>query len=393
MIIYTGIYIIALLGLFFGANRSKVTKRRYLFCVFGLLILFAALRSSNVGIDLRVYYSSYYPKFATAKWSELRNVTASGHWEWGYCALCKILAMMNPEPQFLIGVTSIISILPYAYFIYRNSDDVVFPTVFYIGMHVYTMSMNILRQAVATGFAILAFEKLKRKQYVRFIIYAVIATSIHTAAVLIFALLILERINFKRRAAILLAGATVIVSFSYQYIITAFMNLPIFGEEYSIYELGVGHAAGYITYHTLGLFTISALILVASIFGYVDNKKDVEIDRWNRFHFSDGKLYLQKNSVEEIEWSNNTLIYSSYLVVLFRFCAFLVNALARAAYYFMPLMMITYPKMRPNINTRLSQKSWDLIIYTAITVFFIYICVFRAQDLWGVVPYEFFWNA
>ncbi len=393
MIIYISIYMIALSGLLFGANRSQVAKKKYLFCVFGLLILVAALRSSNVGTDLSLFYSPYYPEFAAADWNEIRYVTFSGHWEWGFCVLCKVLAMINPDPQFFIAVTSVISILPYPYFIYRNSDDVVFPTVFYIGMHVYTMSLSGLRQAVATGIAIIAFEKLNKKQYVRFVIYAVIATSIHTSAALIFVLLILERINFKRETAIILAGITVIVSIVYRYIISAFMNLSIFSNAYSIYEVGVKHAAGYVTYHTLGLFAVSALVFVASVFGYVDNKKNVERNSKNRVQFSGGKIYLLKYSNKGIEWANNTLIYSSYMVVLFRFCAFLINVLARLSYFFMPLMMVTYPKMRSNINTRLTRKSWDSVIYMAITVFFFFICIFRAQSLWGIVPYEFFWSA
>ena len=60
----------------------------------------------------------------------------------------KIIGQISTSTQCFVIFTSLFSIIPYAHFIYRNSDDVVFSTVFFLGYHIFMMSMNVIRQGV-----------------------------------------------------------------------------------------------------------------------------------------------------------------------------------------------------------------------------------------------------
>ena len=184
MTVYIVLMLLALAGYAFSANASEINRKRYLCLVFSAIVIVAMLRSDQIGIDLSHYYNKYYPLFKNVSWDKLQSVTISGDWELGFCAFCKIIGQISTSTQCFVIFTSLFSIIPYAHFIYRNSDDVVFSTVFFLGYHIFMMSMNVIRQAMAVGVILLGLEALKRKQYVKFAIYVVIATFFHTSAIL-----------------------------------------------------------------------------------------------------------------------------------------------------------------------------------------------------------------
>lgn len=60
------------------------------------------------------------------------------------------------------------------------------------------MSMNVIRQAMAVGVILLGLEALKRKQYVKFAIYVVIATFFHTSAIIALLFILCDILTFKK---------------------------------------------------------------------------------------------------------------------------------------------------------------------------------------------------
>lgn len=393
MAIYIVVYIFALAGIFTGANKNNRNKKIYLTIVFGCLLLVSMLRSSSVGTDMSVYYSKYYPKFAEADWDSITRVTRSGHWEWGYCALNKLLCYFSTEPQFLIIVTSIISIIPVAVFIYKNSGDVVFSAVFFVGYHIFAFFLNATRQSIAFAIALFGIEKLKQKQYFFFLVYSLIAAMIHTSSAVCLIMLILDRIELKKNDLYLLTAATVAIVGSYDYIVTRLFSLNVFGGFYNIYQVGVRHAAGYTTIHTVGMFLISLYVMIVAFINYKRGKTvqydDIKNSRIRyRYRLIGGKLIKRKVRVAE-SISNSNVMYGTYLTMLFRMGAFFVNVTARLAYYFMPYVMIGFPRI-VNADPK-NKRVYMSIMYLLLTAFFLYILIFRG-DLWGVTPYKFFWQ-
>lgn len=391
--------ILALSGYIFNANANEKNRKYYLYIVFSAIVLISMLRSDQIGIDLSHYYNKYFPMFKNAEWHQLQNITMSGDWEWGFCAFCKIIGQISTSTQCFIIFTSLFTIVPYALFIYKNSDDVVFSTVFFLGYHIFMMSLNVIRQAMAVGIILLGFESLKRKHYIRFIIWVVFATMFHTSAIIAVLLILCDKIRFKKNTFYFLTVATVGVGVVYRVLFEKILDISWFSNLYGLYSAsGTGDSGGYITFHTLGMFVIAALIFVYCCSVYNCRKvwsRPYYYGKHGRITFSLKGPVIKLNRINRytpVYWSESMLVYAVYLAVLFRFCAFIINVTARFALYFIPFLMIAFPhavnKIQKESNRRLMQNSMLAIII----FFFLYLGFTRAGAMWGTVPYKFFWE-
>ncbi len=396
MIAYTVPFIFALLGKCLNINVSKDRKKKYLFITFFMLIFVAVLKSPSVGTDMRVYYSRYYPYFQAVSWSDVTRVTASQHWELFFCLYCKLLCLISVDPQFFVAITSILCIVPFAFFIYRNSSDVVFSTCFYIGFHIYTMLLSPARQALAIAMLVgFGYERLKNKNYIAYGIIVVLASLVHTSALVALILIPLDFINFSKKSSIWLFVVGIITVCAYSTIIPTIISRISPLSTYSIYNLGDKHAKGYITIHTISSFFIPLIVFILYAWYHdlfsentsnsVKNRKALK-----RIRFWNKKLLIAKKL--NYRWESRIIGYALYLVVLFRFFAFVMNVAARLALFFMPFIMIGYPMLVSNVNDEKFKRNLDIVIYSSVIVYFFYILIFRAESLWGILPYYFFWQ-
>lgn len=372
-------------------NNSSSTRKKYLVMVFGAILFVSMLRDQTVGTDLKYLYSGYYPMFRNASWDSIQNVTRSGHWEWGFCALCKILCYISTDVRCFIIATSILSVVPYAIFIYRNSEDVVFSTIFYLTFHVFTIGLNLVRQPIAIGIVLLGLEELKQKRYIRFICIVLFASLFHTSALVALILVLVDHLKYTRNSFIWLTFVTVIATVGYSYIFEFLVGNTGLSETYSFYTVGVKHAAGYVTFHTLAMFAITAYVLILTMLysrkeHFADDKIPY-VSSKTRIYFSGAKIIRQHNN-EKVFWSDSILVYATYMAVIFRIGAFIINVSSRMSYYFIPFIMVAYPHILNKIPTASDRKIIKILMYVALIVFFVYIGFFHSQRLWGVVPYK-----
>lgn len=399
MTVYIVLMLLALAGYVFSANASEINRKRYLCLVFSAIVIVAMLRSDQIGIDLSHYYNKYYPLFKNVSWDKLQSVTISGDWELGFCAFCKIIGQISTSTQCFVIFTSLFSIIPYAHFIYRNSDDVVFSTVFFLGYHIFMMSMNVIRQAMAVGVILLGLEALKRKQYVKFAIYVVIATFFHTSAIIALLFILCDILTFKKNTVYILTIVTVGFSLVYRFLFEKIISISSLSNLYGLYSAsGAGDSGGYITFHTLGMFAIAAIIFVYCSAVYncdVISCRPYRCGKYGRTTFSikGGVIKMHRVTPDTtVYWSESMLMYSVYLAVLFRFSAFIINVTARFSLYFIPFLMIAFPHALNKVQNQNNRKLMKIGMITAIIFFFLYLGFTRAGAMWGTVPYRFFWS-
>lgn len=397
MTVYIILMILALSGYFVGANRTEQSRKYYLFVVFSAILLVAILRSDQVGTDLRIYYSKYYPLYKNVPWDKIQSVTVSGDWEWGFCAFCKLIGQLSTDVQCFIVFSSIVSVVPYALFIYRNSDDVVFSSVFFLGYHIYMQSLNVIRQAMAVGIILLGVEALKRKKYIVFLVYVFIATMFHTSAIIAVLLLVCDLLKYNRNTIYKLTAITLVFTIAYRVVFERILSgSSALSNLYGIYSSsGSGDSGGYVTYHTLGMFGIALVVFMIGCLYYYNEGDQVRLyeygKRWRSVWHLQG-LTLVRNyhdADEQIYWSDSMLIYAVYFAVLFRFSAFLINVTARFAMYFIPFLMIASPYFCNKICDNKTRKIVKFGMIAIVLAFFFFIGYTRAGELWGTVPYEF----
>lgn len=399
MTVYIVLMLMALSGYTLKANANEKSRKLYLCLVFSLIVAVAMLRKDQIGIDLSLYYNKYYPLFKNVAWNKLQSVTISGDWELGFCAFCKLIGQISTNTQCFVIFTSLFTIIPYALFIYRNSDDVVFSTVFFLGYHIFMMTMNVIRQAMAVGIVLIGLETLKRKQYVKFIIYVVIATFFHTSAIIALLLILCDKVTFKKNTFFVLTVLTAGFSFIYRFLFEKLLSIPLISNLYGLYAAsGAGDSGGYVTFHTLGMFGIAAVVFVYCSVVYNCDSITCRPYRWGkhgRSIFSLEGSIIRKHRVEPettVYWSESMLMYSVYLAVLFRFSAFIINVTARFSLYFIPFLMIAFPHAINKVQKDSNRKLMKTGMIAVIIFFFLYLGFTRAGAMWGTVPYRFFWN-
>ena len=397
MLVYVVIYLLSFSGYIFNANNSKKNKRNYLLFIFSVLVLVASIRDYTVGTDLYYYYSKYYPEFGSTPWSDIQNVTLrNGEWEVGFCALCKILAGISPDVQFFIFVTSVITVVPFGIFIYRNSKDVVFSTSVYIGFCIYAQSFNIIRQMIACGIVVLGLELLKRGRYVLYILIVLFATLFHQTAIIALILVIFDIIHLNRNKIMIILFSLLVFFALFNSIISSLVGNFSFLSEYKEYaEGGNRDTAGYFTIHTISMFAI-LLIFFIICFVLIDNKnkehipKEIAAERLKVSYSNKGMLILWKKTKTLSYWSDYTILVGLLFATVFRFSAFFLNVTSRFSVYFFPFMLIAIPHACEKISDNKQKKIIYFVIYFIITIFYFYITAEKAQWLWRTTPYKTF---
>lgn len=251
------------------------------------------------------------------------------------------------------------------------------------------MSMNVIRQAMAVGVILLGLEALKRKQYVKFAIYVVIATFFHTSAIIALLFILCDILTFKKNTVYILTIVTVGFSLVYRFLFEKIISISSLSNLYGLYSAsGAGDSGGYITFHTLGMFAIAAIIFVYCSAVYncdVISCRPYRCGKYGRTTFSikGGVIKMHRVTPDTtVYWSESMLMYSVYLAVLFRFSAFIINVTARFSLYFIPFLMIAFPHALNKVQNQNNRKLMKIGMITAI-IFFSCIWDLREQEQCG----------
>lgn len=359
--------------------------------MFGLIYLVNALRSPEIGIDLNKYYAPHYAQFASIPWNNLQSVTISGDWELGFCAFCKLLTYISTDIQFFIAVSSAIIVLPYGYFIYKNSDDVVFSTYFYITYNLMFSNMNTVRQALAVSIVIIGLEFLKDKKYIRYTAFVALAVLFHKSALIAILLLFIDVIKLTRKKMVLLLAVLAVIPVMYSVLFNYLLQIPFLSESYNIYESGM-HAVGYLNRNSLTQFVIPFATFIIFCL-YIKPWRNIENKTISKkIMFRKGVLKVRKSQISEYEWSNSTIGYGIYVAAACRFFVFFVFVVGRLSQYFIPFVLIAFPRTLSMIEDGSTRKMIRYGMYFILLVYFLYIGFTSGDTLYGTVPYRFYWN-
>ena len=194
--VYNTIFIL----LFGKIIKSKLCKQKYkkmfLFVTFFQMFLIQGLRANDVGTDTSFYVSVFDNIF-------------------------------HLDSQWLLLSVSAITMVCFAYFIYKNSDDMVLST-FIFSCIIFPNSLNIMRQCLGLGIAINSLYFILNKKYVKSFIIIAFASLFHSTSILMLIPLILHIVkNWKLTRNIILFLGIVFFLFGNQLMSVL---LPYFGK-------------------------------------------------------------------------------------------------------------------------------------------------------------------
>lgn len=231
MIFVYNVFFILILGLVF---RKKIDdnkyKKIYLGIIFFQMTLLQGLRAIEVGTDTTMYVNTY-ERYLSSEFYAFQFT----HFEPGFQMLYNILHKIGFDSQGLLIFVSAITMLCFAIFIYRNSDNIVLSS-FIFACIIYPNSFNIMRQSLGLGIAINSLYYMLNKKYIRSVMIILVATCFHYTSILMFIPLVICVVkNWKLVRNILLFSSVIFYVFGNRIVSSI---LPYFGK--SFYTSGYG---------------------------------------------------------------------------------------------------------------------------------------------------------
>ena len=350
------IYIVLLafevfLGFILKAKKSDKNKKIFLVVSFIVLTLISGLRTKEVGIDTNQYYTAYKRISNVYSVSDLLEE----RYEIGFSLLCFGLSRISSDPQLLIFISSLFINFCVLRFIYKNSEDVTYSIFLYITLNFFFSYMNIMRQAIAVAFVLLALENLKQKRYVKYFLGVGIATCFHSSAILAVLYFILDRFEYKKKYNKFLIPIFVIVFVLGRNILVLLGNISPKVFEYIGSDYDVSNYFG-----TLLIALISFLIL------YFGND-------------------ILKNKPEQKEHEYNFLQKMLVMNVILGVLGMRVNIFTRFAPYFSIFQIVWLPNIFAIMKKNASQ--YKMIFSIVFILYWLIIMTYR-PEWYGAVPYK-----
>lgn len=385
-IYFISVAFIYIYGVITNANKTQTKRKTFIIVSFGILILIAALRAPDVGLDLVGHYVKKYTDITLYDWKSLGNFSAITGYEIGYCYFTKILSVINPDVQFYIVVCAILIYGAIGYFIYKESDDVIMSTLLMIFTCTYYMCMTMIRQGIAFSIILIGYANLDHssrniKDYIKFALWIILASTFHDSAMLCISMIIFDRFRFTRKHIVYGMIAMVALFLYYQRIYLFVVGFLNGGENnYERYMISLTESRGNINIQSVSNFLITFFAFLLGYYVLVWNKKKVKTFRT----VEENKYSLERNE--------GFLLYMVLIASLCRLLIFKMNIINRFTYYFIPFLFILYPHAIYSVPLRSNRIVLRRIVYLLFLSYFVWMTVNFAGILYGTVPYKFFWQ-
>ncbi len=374
---------IPLYGFLTHANRNNFRKKQFVFVVFGIMTLISALRASTIGIDLDLHYAKNYELISSVNWSDIPVFATLKQYEVGYCYFTKLLTYISTDVQFYIIFTSVVIYGVHGYFFYKKSEDIILSSSLFMFFCLFYMYMNIVRQAIAVSILLMAYlifseSKKKVHNYVVFVLLVILASGFHSSAILCLVYLLFDKLKFTKIHMLLGIVVTALIYVGYSSVYKFVLSILGGNDKYSSYldseKYGVGHMNSQSIYYviiTLGAFLLGYYILV-----------------WK--DKTSHKLFAKQEY--KVKSNESFMLYMSFIAFACRLLIFKMSIITRFTFYFIPFVLILYPYAISKFKRRSNRIILNLTVYGVCLIYFVWVTLSNADTLYGVVPYEFFWQ-
>ena len=334
----------------FFKEINKSEKQKKIYCVICgiILILLLGVRSRFIGsTDTLHYYNLMKSAINSTSWE---SFYMKDYVEKGFQFFVWLISRFFKDPQWIIAISSAIYTTCISVFIYRYSKNVCLSFTMYICLGLMTFSMQGMRQAIAIGICLLAYDFAKKKKLIPFVVMVFLAWCFHQTAIVFLVVYPLVFIKLKpSHIMMVIAGIVVAVLLSDRLISSA---NDLFGKNYK----GAIDTGGFVA------TAIYVLIIVFSI-------------------------YVAKRPIRN---NIDTLIFFMLIVGFVCYIERYIGVLIaeRISFYFVASQMILLPNAIA--EGRIVKKDLWLVngmVYCLCIALFIY--RLQGSDL---LPFEFFWQ-
>ncbi len=358
------IYFVLIFSILLASPMSKriyssKDKQEKFVLIIGVLFLYliCVLRKDTVGGDI-AGYKVLYERAGNVSWS---NYTEFGNFEDGYILLTKICSKAGISFQWFFVIIYAIMYIPLAKFMYKNSKDVAMSLIIYVCYQLFVFNLSGLRQSIAMGMCLSAISFATRtglKNFLNFLLIVLLASTIHSSAIVFFAFYFVIRIKMSNIKAIIYFALCAMVVFM-RGSINAFLT-KYFRETDASITLG-------------GAFV---LLLGITLFYFISNGTKWEEPTYENIG---NKKCIKLESV-----SMQILMFC-----ILMYLAFSGSTLLRATMYYVIFIIIVLPNCIQKYNSKERKLIRWIVIVFMIMLFY---SETLAINQFYIVPYKFFWQ-
>lgn len=274
--------------------------------------------------------------------------------EIGYALLNKFISLFTNNFQYVIAITAIITLIPIWLVYSKESEDAYISISLFIMLPTFAMTFSGLRQAVAISIGFIAYEFVKSKKMIFFVLTVALAFLFHKSALILMFMYPLYWAKITRKWLIVVVPAMTIIFM---------LNRPIFVFLQGIVgDFYTTDASETNAYTMIVLFILLAILA----FAVPDDEK------------SDSDLIGLRNF----------LLFS---IVLQMFTPLHTLAM-RFNYYYIIFIPLLIPKVINNSSKQFNQVA-ILAKYVMIVFFVGYFFInLLSRNPLDIYPYEFFFS-
>lgn len=277
MIIYIITFLISIFFAFLADNikkqyakyKTKKLKIIYLiFCFFAFLLPFlvSAFRDFSIGTDTSGTYKKIY-YIVLNESSVVRD--------FGYAFINKIAIWLFNDYSGLLIITSLIFCSLSYKSIFSESKYPVLSVILFFTTNVYFISMNMIRQSIATAFFIVSIPYIKEKKFFKYFILNIIAISIHSTSIVYLFLYFLLKKKLKIKNIIIIILIIMLFGGLLSSSLIEFLCEFEYFRKYFAWYLTSQFATG-----DLNLFSLISNLIVL-LFLFMINKEAKEDENYN----------------------------------------------------------------------------------------------------------------
>lgn len=348
------------------------------------LVTIAGLRGINIGRDVKSYGAVFatsgklsYLDIITKSSAYLNMVTKSSDGMLGYRLLAKTIYMLTGGSyQFMLFVSSAITVYGVLKFAYRYSPNAVASVFYFVTICYYFESLNLVRQWIAISLVLLSIIAYDEHKYLKLICLSVSAVLVHNMVIITLVPLFAFRlIKWNKMLFCIYTIGLIVLMISIPYFIRLFISLF---PRYSMYAfvLNEGYAGQGFGGVARGRRAIlSAIFLLIIIFAIIQLKEST---------LSMDSGYPHKPAIRNWFWTFASMVMIE-IVIGIMFYNNIFYGRIQTLFSFFTIFMI------PTVIERLKKK-WRLLAYIGTNMVFLLSTVIKMFPVSDISPYQFFWQ-
>lgn len=195
---------------------NKKNKRKSAYN--GLLIWFIAISAFQfkVGTDM-VYYMYEYENLNLNGFTINNLISNNGSRQPGWMTLCYFCRFITKDFLLLKLIQAIfVNIAIFSFF--KRETKYVFVAIFLYALISYlVINFNLMRQSIALGFALYGFSYLRKKKYIKYYIFVLLAFLFHNSALILIPLPLINLFNsssnrsYSKKITYILISAFIVI--------------------------------------------------------------------------------------------------------------------------------------------------------------------------------------